>query len=159
MKARVRFSILLLAISLLLSGSINLKPLTTQEILDLVNVDRVNHGLPILSLDQTLNSAASAKAEDMVAKNYFAHVAPDGTKPWDWFKDSGYNYAYAGENLAEGFSDPADLENSWMASPSHRANILSPFYSDVGLAVVAEGNSNIVVQFFGSKENRVSLRQ
>ncbi|MEO8065781.1 MAG: CAP domain-containing protein [Candidatus Doudnabacteria bacterium] len=129
------------------------------QILNLVNLDREKHGLSDLSLNPTLNLAAYAKAEDMISKNYFAHVSPGGVKPWDWFKNLGYNYSYAGENLAEGYSDPYELENSWMNSPTHRANILSPFYSEAGLAVVSRNNTTIIVQFFGSKENKVSLRQ
>lgn len=129
-----------------------------------------------LTLNPALNLAAQAKARDMVSRDYFAHVSPDGTKPWSWLRSAGYNYTYAGENLAEGYTDAYDLETSWMASPAHRANILSPFYSEVGLAVIPRDNTNIVVQFFGSqpamplsdafgkawqagKDNKVTLRQ
>jgi uncharacterized protein YkwD len=159
MKASVRFCFLLSAIILLCAGSISAKPLTSAEILSLVNTDRAKHGLSALESNPTLDLAALAKAEDMVSRNYFAHVGPDGTDPWYWFKILGYNYTYAGENLAEGYNDAFDLENSWMASPTHRANILSPFYSEVGVAVVSRGDTNIIVQLFGSKENKVTLRR
>lgn len=159
MTSKARFSLLLVILTLLLAGNYNPKPLTSQQILDLVNQDRAKHGLAVLSLDPILSLAAYAKAEDMINKNYFAHVGPDGTKPWYWFKSLGYNYTYAGENLAEGYTDPYDLENSWMSSPTHRANILSPFYSEAGMAIIARNNTNIIVQFFGSKENKVTLRQ
>lgn len=159
MRSRFRFGILLGIIALVLAGSGSFKPLTSQEILDLVNRDREKYGLSTLSLNPILSLAAMAKAEDMVSKNYFAHVSPDGTKPWDWLKSLGYSYAYAGENLAEGYSDATDLENSWMNSSTHRANILSPFYSEAGLAVVSRNDSNIIVQFFGSLDNKVTLRQ
>ncbi|MBX4187062.1 MAG: CAP domain-containing protein [Candidatus Doudnabacteria bacterium] len=124
--------------------------------LDLVNQDRVSHGLPALNLNSTLNLAALAKAQDMLSHNYFSHVSPSGETPWHWIKTVGYNYAYAGENLAEGYLDADDLEKSWMASPSHRANILSPHYSEVGLAVVNFHDTNLVVQMFGSKDFRVT---
>ncbi len=159
MFSKLRFGLLLVIISLLLAGSYSFRPLTSQEILNLVNIDRTKHDLAPLTLNPTLNLAAMAKAEDMINKDYFAHVGPDGTNPWYWFKSLGYDYAYAGENLAEGYLDAHDLENSWMASPSHRANILSPFYSEAGLAVVNRNSANIIVQFFGSKENKVTLRQ
>lgn len=158
MTSKVRFGILVAALAFL-AGAPSLKSLTSQQILDLVNQDRQNHGLSQLSLSATLNLAALAKADDMVSNNYFAHVSPQGTNPWYWFKSLGYNYLYAGENLAEGYSNAKDLESSWMASPTHRANILSPFYSDIGLAVVQKNNVTVVVQLFGSKENRVTLRQ
>ena len=159
MMPRLRFGFLLIAISLLVGPSLMSLSLSPDQILNLLNQDRLSHGLDQLSLSPTLTLAALAKADDMISKNYFSHVAPDGTSPWHWFKSLGYNYAYAGENLAVGFTDPADLENSWMASPSHRANILSPFYSDVGVAVINRNNTNIIVQFFGSTDNKVTLRQ
>lgn len=159
MTTKVRFGLLLAAIVLFCGAGSIAKSLTASEILGLVNHDRISHGLSELTLNPILNLAALAKAEDMLARDYFSHEAPDGTQPWYWFKASGYNYTYAGENLAEGYTDPTDLEKSWMESPSHRANILSPFYSEVGLAVVNEHNTNIIVQFFGSKDNKVTLRQ
>jgi len=159
MSSKLRLGLLLLGIILLTPGTYSYLSLTSGQILDLVNLDREKHGLASLSLNPSLNLAAMAKANDMLSKNYFAHTGPDGTKPWFWFTSLGYNYAYAGENLAEGYSDPLDLENSFMASPSHRANILSPFYSDMGLAIVSHNDHDLVVQFFGSKDNKVTLRQ
>ncbi len=157
MNFRGRFAILIIGIALFLGTSSAPSVLTTEAILELVNQDRVEHGLSVLVSNPTLNLAAYAKAKDMLEKNYFGHTSPDGTQPWHWLQTLGYRYSYAGENLAEGFSDAKDLENSWMASPKHRANILSPFYSDQGLAIVSDGHTNIVVQFLGSKENLVSL--
>ena len=134
MNTKVRFGFLLGFLALLLSFSLRTKPLTEAQILDLVNLDRTNHGLTSLTLNPTLNLAAQAKAEDMLAHNYFAHTSPSGATPWYWFKSLGYRYTYAGENLAEGYSDAVDLEKSWMASAPHRANILSPNYEELGLA-------------------------
>lgn len=152
MNSKLKFGFLLACISLV--TSINLKPstLTPQAILDLVNADRLQHGLNQLTLNPTLNLAALAKAEDMSENNYFAHNSPNGNTPWFWFKSMGYHYTYAGENLAEGYSDPYELEKSWMESDSHRANILSPYYSEVGLAIVRNNNTNLVVQLFGSRD-------
>ncbi len=90
----------------------------------------------------------------MLAKGYWAHVAPDGTEPWDFFKAVGYKYRYAGENLARDFNSASGAVEGWMASPSHRENMLSPKYKEIGVAVI-EGNLNgreatIVVQLFGT---------
>ncbi|HEX9502698.1 MAG TPA: CAP domain-containing protein [Patescibacteria group bacterium] len=159
MNSKVRFGFLLATIALISSISFEATVLSQQEILDLVNQDRINHGLSTLNLNSTLNLAALAKAQDMRIHKYFAHTSPTGATPWHWFKTMGYNYTYAGENLAEGYSDAQDLENSWMASPTHRANILSPFYSEVGLAVVSYHNTNLVVQMFGSKDIRVTYQK
>ena len=127
MNSKVRFGFLLAMIVLLCSLSLKPKVLSQQAILDLVNLDRANRGLSELSLNPVLNLAALAKAEDMLTKNYFAHTSPEGATPWHWFKTMGYNYTYAGENLAEGYTDATDLEKSWMASSA--ARIVLPVYS------------------------------
>src|SRR3989344_6230152 len=159
MGLKFRFALLLAAVALFLGSSPEMRVLSSEEIINLVNQDRIEYGLPELMANPVLNLAALAKAQDMFDKNYFAHVSPEGTAPWYWFKSLGYNYTYAGENLAEGFRDAFELEESWMKSPSHRANILSPFYSDMGLAVVHRNNTNVVVQLFGSRDSKVTLRQ
>ena len=148
-------SLLLVEICLTITGGFMRPSFSIDDILRLVNQDRRNHGLSDLQINPVLNLAALAKADDMLNKNYFAHVSPDGTVPWHWFQYLGYQYTYAGENLASGFSNPNELENSWMQSPSHRANILSPFYSDLGLAIVQEHNANVVVEFFGSRQKQI----
>lgn len=157
-KSKIKLLFLLFAI-VLASCSIDRPSMSTQSILNLVNRDRAEHGLSKLSLSPTLSLAALSKAEDMISQNYFAHVSPDGVKPWHWFTSLGYEYTYAGENLAAGFEDPSELEISWMASSEHRANILSPFYDDLGLAIVDKDDTVLIVQFFGSRVNRVSLRE
>ncbi|HEV8601016.1 MAG TPA: CAP domain-containing protein [Patescibacteria group bacterium] len=159
MKPKLRLGLLILLIVMCNCYLDLSKQLTAQQILDLANQDRRKNGLSQLTLNPLLNLAALAKAQDMISKDYFAHISPEGTKPWYFFQSLGYNYIYAGENLASGFTDPKELENSWMASTDHRANILSPFYSDLGLAVVQEGKKTLVVEFFGSETNLVTLRQ
>ncbi len=119
------------------------------------NAKRAEQGLPPLQLNPQLSQAAYEKAQDMMAKNYWAHNAPDGTTPWFFIKNSGYEYMYAGENLARGFSTAPDVVNAWMGSPGHRENILSTNYDDVGFAVITgnlTGDETIlVVQEFGRK--------
>lgn len=129
--------------------------ISTQELLNFTNQKRAENNLGLLSNDPQLAEAANKKADDMFAKNYWAHNAPDGTTPWVFIKQSGYSYVYAGENLARGFSSANDVVNAWMASPNHRANILSSNFKDVGFAVKS-GTLNgeqtfLVVQEFGSK--------
>lgn len=128
---------------------------SVQELLNFTNQKRQENGLQSLSNNPQLSSAASKKAADMFAKNYWAHNGPDGTTPWVFIKSSGYNYVYAGENLARGFNSASDVVNAWMASPDHRANVLSSNFKDVGFAVKS-GTLNgeqtfLVVQEFGSK--------
>ena len=101
------------------------------------------------------------KANDMAANGYFAHVGPGGKTPWQWISASGYQYQYAGENLAVRFIDSKDVVGAWMESPTHRANIVKPVYTQIGVGV-AEGMyegqpATYVVQYFGTpKSNAVA---
>ncbi len=129
--------------------------ISTEELVRLTNEKRKEAGVAPLILNQELSSAAKAKASYMFEKNFWAHVAPDGTTPWYFIKDAGYQYQYAGENLARGFNSAPDVVDAWMASPSHRENLLSPNYKDIGFAV-AQGSLTgsetiLVVQEFGNK--------
>ncbi|MBI2030117.1 hypothetical protein HYT05_00680 [Candidatus Kaiserbacteria bacterium] len=123
-------------------------------IADLTNGDRASHQLQTLKVNPVLVAAAQAKADDMAAKGYFAHTAPDGTDPWHWFEKVGYEYAYAGENLAIDFSDSLDVERAWMNSPTHRENILNEHFTEIGIAVAVgmyQGRmTTFVVQAFGT---------
>lgn len=125
-----------------------------QDLLTYTNMKRQANGLAPLKLNRQLSVAADHKAHHMFAQNYWAHVAPDGTTPWVFIKDSGYQYLYAGENLARGFNDGEEVVEAWMNSPTHKENMLSPHYTDIGFAVM-QGNLTgtdtvLVVQMFGS---------
>lgn len=126
---------------------------TTEELLLLTNKKRQEYNISPLKTNRALEFSAQRKAEDMLRQNYWAHDAPDGKTPWVFIKSSGYNYVYAGENLARGFTDAEGIVEAWMASPTHRENILSGNYSEVGFAVV-EGellgeDTTLVVEMFG----------
>ena len=93
----------------------------------------------------------------MFEKDYWAHNSPDGTTPWFFIKQAGYDYVFAGENLARGFVNSEDAVNAWMASTDHRDNLLSSNFKDVGFAVKS-GTLNgedtfLIVQEFGNKTN------
>lgn len=127
------------------------------ELLNLTNYERTQNGLAPLSLDPKLSKAARGKSDHMFLHNYWAHFAPDGTSPWDFIKSAGYEYSYAGENLAKGFTTSGDAVTAWMKSPTHRANILAPQYKDVGFSV-GEGklqgeDTILIVSEFGAQEN------
>lgn len=129
--------------------------ITPNDLLNQTNQARLERGLSILSLNPELSQAASNKADDMFTKDYWAHIAPDGATPWGFIKNSGYEYLYAGENLARGFSNTSDVVNAWMASPSHRENILSKNYSEIGFAIatgkLTGSETVLVVEMFGTK--------
>lgn len=127
------------------------------DLVQMVNSERLVLGLKTLSENTKLDQAAMLKAKDMLANGYFAHQSPTGITPWYWFGKSGYNYKYAGENLAIGFTESADVYNAWFNSDSHRENFLSSNYSEVGTAVLTgnfEGSSaTVVVQLFGKQKS------
>ncbi|MBN1374425.1 hypothetical protein JW962_03790 [Candidatus Dojkabacteria bacterium] len=120
----------------------------------LANVDRISRGLIPLQVNNELVAAAYLKAYDMLDKQYWAHYGPSGESPWMYILSSGYDYTYAGENLAYGFEDSSGVHEAWMNSPTHRDNILNNSFIDVGIAVVKgffEGSeTTLVVQLFGS---------
>lgn len=123
-------------------------------LVSMTNSARTRNGLGVLTSNSKLSSAAYAKAQDMITNQYFAHTSPSGKTPWDFIKGAGYNYSYAGENLAIGYTDASELFNAWMASATHRQNILNPNFREIGIAVVSgtyEGAETIVVaQEFGT---------
>ena len=129
--------------------------ISIQDLLSQTNQKRQENGIAPLVLNSELTHAAEMKADDMLAKNYWAHVSPDGTTPWVFIKNAGYDYLYAGENLARGFTTAPDTVNAWMASPTHRENLLSPNFKEIGFAVKAGSLTGaetiLVVQEFGSK--------
>lgn len=129
--------------------------LPVEKIFELTNKKRTEVGLPPLRLDTTLSSAAQAKGSDMLARDYWAHVSPTGITPWSFFTKSGYVYRYAGENLARDFDKPEEVVSAWMTSPTHRDNLLSAKYDDIGIAVVqgelGASPTTIVVQFLGKR--------
>jgi len=129
------------------------------DLLNISNQDRIDNGLAALNLNPKLNSAALAKANDMFTDNYWAHVAPDGATPWSFIYASGYDYSSAGENLAKDFNTSSGVVSGWMNSPTHRANVLSSSYKEVGYAVVngtlLGSETTLVVAMYGLENEPV----
>lgn len=108
------------------------------ELFLLTNKDRGENGLAPLTYNTKLEAAARAKANDELAKQYFAHKSPDGKEFNAWVREAGYVHKDVGENLAVGFNTMQDVEKAFMASPTHRANILNEWYpyKEIGIAIV-----------------------
>lgn len=127
--------------------------ITIRDLLSYTNKKRDEAGASNLVLNPKLTEAAQQKAKDMFKKGYWAHVAPDGTEPWDFILGQKYDYIYAGENLAKNFSNSKEVIQAWYNSPSHKGNLLSANYDEVGFAVVngvLNGyETTLVVQMFG----------
>ena len=129
--------------------------ISIERLITLTNIERQKQRLPPLIENSQLSIAASLKAEDMFVQNYWAHNSPDGKTPWYFIREAGYNYTYAGENLAKGFETAEEAVKAWMASPKHKANVLSANFSEVGFAV-KKGRLNgeetvLIVEAFGNQ--------
>lgn len=129
--------------------------ITAENVVFLVNEERGKVGLEGLARNGILDKVALNKAQDMLKNDYFAHTSPSGTTPWYWFGKEGYEYEYAGENLAINFVTAEKQNESWMNSETHRKNILSDKFREIGVAVIrgeVNGRSAIItVQEFGSR--------
>ena len=131
--------------------------ITTGALYELTNQERAAHGVKQLRLNSQLSSAAQAKANHMIQNNYWAHTSPSGVSPWTFITNAGYDYQKAGENLAKDFMTSSGVVSGWMNSSSHRANLLSSSYSDVGFAVVngvlLGSETTLVVAFYAEPFN------
>lgn len=118
----------------------------------LVNQERARNGESALQPNAALERAAQSHSEEMVAEDYFGHVAPDGLTPlaraqadgYITSADAGYDF---GENIAWGtlsLSTPSAIVAAWIASPEHLANILYAPYRDTGIGVVAAAPASLV---------------
>ena len=123
-------------------------------VVDLTNNERTTMDLPQLSRNVVLDQAAQLKAEDMARNSYFSHDSPTGVTPWHWFKQAGYPFVHAGENLAVYFTDSTEVVDAWMKSPTHRANIMGTRYREIGVGTakgIYDGFETVfVVQMFGT---------
>ncbi len=128
--------------------------INSDNVIKYANEAREKEGLEKLTVSEKLMEVATEKINDMVENKYFAHTSPAGISPWHWFEISGYDYKYAGENLAINFTVAEIQQVAWMNSPTHRKNILNVNYKEIGVAVaVGEVNGYtgiITVQEFGT---------
>lgn len=111
-----------------------------QQVIDLVNKQRAANGLSMLTGNWELCRVARYKSQDMINKNYFAHQSPTYGSPFDMMESFGIRFSAGGENIAYGQRTPQEVMNSWMNSPGHRSNILSPTYNQIGVGVAKSSN-------------------
>lgn len=132
--------------------------ISTSGLLQATNSQRAKAGAGNLQINGALASAAQAKANDMVARDYWSHNTPDGQEPWIFINNAGYKYQKAGENLAYGFLTSTDTVNGWMNSEAHRVNMLDGSYSEVGFGFVnsenynSSGQQTVVVAMYGTPQ-------
>jgi len=136
---------------------------SSDQIITLTNSKRAQNGLGLLAINSQLAQAATSKAGDMYAADYWAHNSPSGKTPWSFISAAGYRYLYAGENLARDFSDASSVVEAWMASSSHRSNILDDNFKEIGVAVTSGDLAGrevvLVVQMFGTPVSQIPATQ
>ncbi len=128
----------------------------TSRVLDLTNAERANAGLPPLTLSPELQDAAQSYSDVLASSGCFAHTC--GPMPDFSSRDeaAGYtDWTSLGENIAFGYATPEDVVAGWMASPGHRANILSPNFTEIGVGL--EGT--YWTQEFGARPDQDSAPQ
>lgn len=130
--------------------------------LKLVNRDRTINNLQPLVEDPLLSKAAQLHAEDMLKRQYFKHVTPEGKTPRDRFiAVGGSSRVGVGENILRGsekglvftYGKVEEFQRGWMYSNGHRANLLTPEYTRFGYGFVeGAGGQTYAVQMFAEPE-------
>lgn len=109
--------------------------LTADSLYLLINAHRLEHMLSQLRSNPTLEQSAQYKLSDMIVNKYYRHTDQNNTPPWPFFLQAGYQYRLAGENLSFAIDTPWQVLNSWVASPTHNEQLLTPEYTDMGVAI------------------------
>jgi uncharacterized protein YkwD len=121
-------------------------------LLSLINNTRLSSGLPLLSINSILGSIAKSRCDDMIARDYFSHVSPEGKDIQFFIEESGMFYKMTGENLQycspPSIASPELFFNSWMESNTHRANILDSGYTQIGIALSFNSDKAIAALVF-----------
>lgn len=130
---------------------VNLKNLET-NIINLLNSIRAQNGLTQLSMSQSLTDIARMRSSDMIYNFYFSHYTPDNRNIFNILRENEVSYVNAGENIGQtspAFYGSAEaFVNAWMASPTHRDNIIRPMYRYIGVGVIEEEDRRVVTTIF-----------
>ncbi|QGQ44121.1 serine protease [Metabacillus sediminilitoris] len=105
------------------------------QLFDLTNAARVNHGLSILSWEESVRETARNHSKDMADNNYFNHTNLEGQSPFDRMKEDDIAFRIAGENLATGQLSSIFAHEGLMNSLGHRENILQSGFESLGVGV------------------------
>ncbi|MFA5774835.1 MAG: CAP domain-containing protein [Ilumatobacteraceae bacterium] len=129
------------------------------DMISMVNQERKAAGLKKVIECLALDQSAVSHSQDMYTRDFFDHTNPDGKTASDRIRLTGYmgnaKSRWTGENIAKGFADVATVMKAWMNSPGHRANILNPIWTHLGIGFVSTGPDSIYdgyiwTQDFGS---------
>lgn len=138
-----------------LTSAVSSEPIAPNVLEKLVNERRTLDGKKPLASNAKLRESACAKADHMLANDYWDHISPEGVTPWTFIKKAGYDYKEAGENLARGFKDDTKLVQAWMDSPTHRSNVLDSKFTEQGICerdgTLGGKATRLVVQQLGAQ--------
>ncbi len=134
------------------------KTLGADLVTEYSNEYRLNNKITALSENDKLNLSAKKKAKDILEKQYFDHISPEGLSVEDLGREVGYDFILLGENLAMGdFENPRELVDAWIESTGHRENILNHSYTETGVAVERgvfnSGEIWVIVVHFGTPKS------
>lgn len=119
-------------------------PSVQEQIVYLTNLERRKEGMVPLKIAEGLMKGAQSHAEDMAANSYFSHTGRDGSRFNVRCERAGYKGSPRGENIAMGASEPSHLVGLWMDSPGHKANILNPEISEIGIGFASPGAYSVM---------------
>jgi uncharacterized protein YkwD len=125
------------------------------RVLELTNTEREQAGLGPLALSPELTGAAQDYSQVLASGGCFAHSCGPRPKFRDRVEQAGYlGWTAIGENIAAGYATPEAVVAGWMSSAGHRANILSPHFSEIGIGVVHGGGGFGIywTQDFGARD-------
>jgi uncharacterized protein YkwD len=118
------------------------------QVISIVNAERAANGCGPVAADEGLAAVARAHSADMVARDFFSHVNPDGLDPFERAAAAGQSAR--AENIAAGQPDATAVMAAWMGSSGHRANILNCGLTRLGVGVGHGGSYGITwTQLFG----------
>ncbi len=121
------------------------------EMLASVNAQRAANGRQPLVLCGHLTAAAQAHSEDQAAHQKMTHVGSDNSTMTDRVVRAGYvGWNRLAENVAAGYPDIPSVMAGWMGSSGHRANLLEPATTHLGVGQAASGNTIYWTQNFGA---------
>ncbi len=102
-----------------------------KRVVELVNIERAKEGLSPLTIDANVQAAAMVRAKE--CEELFSHTRPNGTSFATALKEQNVSYRRAGENIAWGQKTPEEVMAAWMNSSGHRANIMNPNFTSIGV--------------------------
>jgi len=106
------------------------------QVLALLNQERTSRGIPALTSNSELHNAALGHTRDMACNDFMSHIGSDGSGPGERITAAGYDFSTWGENVAAGYTSPSSVVEGWMDSSGHRANILNPNFTEIGIGYV-----------------------